>query len=107
MRSVFGAVLLAAASSVPLGAAQQPANPYLTPEQQKQIAAMPAMDESKRVQPDDIDKLLAQGHVVFLDVRERKEVEDLGTLEGYINIPILELEKRLNELPKDKAILTA
>jgi hypothetical protein len=31
----------------------------------------------------------------------------MGTREGYINIPLRELEKRLGELPKDKAILTA
>ena len=43
----------------------------------------------------------------FLDVREPKEIEELGTLEGYYNIPIGDLEKRLGELPKDKLILTA
>ncbi len=29
------------------------------------------------------------------------------TREGYINVPLGELEKRLNELPKNKTILTA
>jgi hypothetical protein len=85
--------------------AQQPQ--YLTPEQQAEIQKMPAIDESRRVQTADIEALLAKGDVVFLDVREPKEIEDLGTLEGYINIPVTELEKRLNELPKDKAVLTA
>ncbi len=43
----------------------------------------------------------------FLDVREPKEIEELGTLEGYHNIPGGELEKRLGELPTDRLILTA
>jgi rhodanese-related sulfurtransferase len=60
-----------------------------------------------RVKPDDIDSLLADGKVVLLDVREPWELEEMGTREGYINIPLRELEKRLGELPKDKAILTA
>lgn len=67
----------------------------------------PRVGEEMRVAADDIDKLLAEGKVVFLDVREPKELEELGTREGYINIPLGELEKRLDELPKDKAILTA
>ena len=65
------------------------------------------MDESKRVSVDDIDKLLADGKVVLLDVREPKELEELGTIEGSIHIPIGQLETRLSELPKDRVILTA
>jgi len=104
------ALAVGALSSLP--AAQQPQQPqqtptYLTPEQQRAIQQMPAAGEEKRVQADAIDKALADGKVVLLDVREPKEIEDLGTIEGSINIPIGELEKRLNELPKDKTILTA
>lgn len=43
----------------------------------------------------------------FLDVREPKELEELGTFEGYVNIPLGQIEKRLAEIPKDKAIITA
>lgn len=43
----------------------------------------------------------------FLDVREPKEIEELGSLKGYVNIPLGELEKRIGEVPKDKAIITA
>jgi hypothetical protein len=63
--------------------------------------------EDQRTAPDAIDKVLADGNVILLDVREPKELEELGTREGYVNIPIGELEGRLNELPKDKTILTA
>ena len=44
---------------------------------------------------------------LLLDVREPKELEELGTIEDSINIPLGQLEKRLGELPKDRLILTA
>jgi predicted sulfurtransferase len=61
----------------------------------------------RRVQADEIDKYIQEKKVFFLDVREPREIEELGTLEGYYNIPVGDLEKRLGELPKDKLILTA
>lgn len=67
----------------------------------------PPVGEELRVKPDDIDALLAEGKVLLLDVREPWELEENGTIEGYVNIPLSQLEKRLSELPKDKAILTA
>ena len=63
--------------------------------------------EDQRVQASDIDATLADPKVVLLDVREPWELEKFGTREGYINIPLAELEDRLDELPKDKTILTA
>jgi hypothetical protein len=87
----------------PLGLnAQQPANP--PPAAPAQEAPM---DESHRVKADDIDALLKSGKVLLLDVREPKELEELGTIEGALHIPLGQLEKRLNELPKDRLILTA
>ena len=67
----------------------------------------PPVGEEMRVKGDDIDALLADGKVLFLDVREPWELKQFGAHPGYINIPLSELEKRLKELPKDKAILTA
>jgi hypothetical protein len=67
----------------------------------------PPVGKEMRVKGDDIDTLLAEGKVLFLDVREPWELEQFGAHPGYINIPLSELEKRLRELPKDKAILTA
>jgi hypothetical protein len=61
----------------------------------------------RRVSAEEIDKYIQEKKVFFLDVREPKEIEELGTLEGYYNIPIDELEKRLSEVPKDRLILTA
>jgi rhodanese-related sulfurtransferase len=72
-----------------------------------QSAPPASVPEDQRIAPDAIDKVLADGNVILLDVREPKELEELGTREGYVNIPIGELERRLDELPKDKTILTA
>lgn len=95
-------------------AAQTPAAPAqpAAPQAQNPPVRMPdtlpaPVGEELRVVPDDIDKLLEDGKVVMLDVREPWELEKFGTREGYINIPLFELEKRLGELPKDRAILTA
>jgi hypothetical protein len=72
-------------------------------------AAAPQADAPKaqRMASDDAQALLDAGKVFFLDVREPKELEELGTLEGYVNIPLGQVEKRLAEIPKDKAIITA
>lgn len=77
------------------------------PQSPPQTSKVPPMSEDKRVKAEDIDKVMAKGDVILLDVREPKEIEELGGYDGAINIPIGELEKRLAELPKDKTILTA
>jgi len=43
----------------------------------------------------------------FLDVREPKEIEQLGTIRGYVNIPVSQLEKRYSEIPKEALVVTA
>ena len=64
-------------------------------------------DSARRVDPANIDALLADGKTVVLDVREPNELEETGTVKGAIHIPLGQLEARLGELPKDKVILTA
>jgi rhodanese-related sulfurtransferase len=66
-----------------------------------------APTEQKRVEAQDIDRVLSEADALLLDVREPEEIEELGTIEGYVNIPIDQLESRLDELPRDKTILTA
>jgi rhodanese-related sulfurtransferase len=68
-------------------------------------AAAPA--EPQRIEAEDIERVLAESDALLLDVREPEEIEELGTIEGYVNIPVDELESRLDELPRDKTILTA
>jgi hypothetical protein len=88
-------LVVAALLAVPvLTLAQQPATPSAGPKAQKMAS-------------DDVMALLEKGEVFFLDVREPRELEELGTLKGYVNIPLGQIEKRLAEIPKDKAVITA
>ena len=104
MNKTFAALLLVAAAGV-AASAQQPSP--LTPEQQQQVAKMPSMSEDKRVKTESIDSVMSKEDFILLDVREPKEIQELGGYEGSINIPITQLEKRLGELSKTKTYLTA
>ena len=80
-------------------------------------AAEPATDQRQRperpqpnaprAEGDMLAELLAGGDYLLLDVRRPEELEERGTVEGYLNIPIEELADRLDEVPRDRAILTA
>ena len=71
------------------------------------VPTLAMAQQAPKMTSDDVMALLEKGEVFFLDVREPKELEDLGTLEGYVNIPLGQIEKRLSEIPKDKAVITA
>jgi rhodanese-related sulfurtransferase len=72
-----------------------------------QDSAKPA-DVKKITDAEELQQFIReQSNVFFLDVREPKEIAELGSLKGYVNIPIGELEKRMAEVPKDKTIITA
>ena len=61
----------------------------------------------KEISHEELSKLLEQpGKVFFLDVREPAEIARLGSVKGYVNIPMGQLESRLKEIPKDKVIVT-
>jgi 3-mercaptopyruvate sulfurtransferase SseA len=107
-RSLAIAMLLAAATPV-LAAQSPPPKPPGAPAatQPPAPSTMTPMSDDRRVKADDIDKYLAEGKTLLLDVREPSELEEFGTIEGAINIPIGQLEKRLAEIPKDRLILTA
>ena len=83
--------------------AQKPPSPSAPPPA-SQVTPAP---EEQRITPNAIDKLLADGNVILLDVREPKELEEFGSYEGYVNIPMSQLESRMAEIPKDRPILTA
>jgi hypothetical protein len=100
MRRLF---VLAASLLLPaIAMAQAPTGQ--TPAAGQTAAAQP---QAPKMASDEVLALLEKGEVFFLDVREPKELEELGTFEGYVNIPVGQLEKRLAEVPKDKAIITA
>jgi rhodanese-related sulfurtransferase len=64
-------------------------------------------EEKKELSADELKELLEKKKIFFLDVREPKELTELGTIKGYVNIPLGQLEGRLFEIPKDKLIVTA
>ena len=103
-------MLLAAVAASPVEAARPPGARQRT-EPQRPIRVPenlpPPVGEEMRVQAADLDSVLGDENVVLLDVREPWELQEFGTSEGYINIPLGELEDRLDELPKGKTILTA
>lgn len=52
---------------------------------------------------DEIDQLT--DNQILLDVRNPAELDNVGFIEGAINIPVDQLRQRMNELPKDKEII--
>ena len=71
-------------------------------------AALAQEQKPPRIAIDDLKKRVDEGKdLFFLDVREPKEIEELGSLKGYVNIPVGQVEARLNEIPKDRYIVTA
>jgi len=68
--------------------------------------ALPLAAE-KKLTPDELSKALEDKTKVFLlDVREPAELEQAGIIDGYVNIPLGQLEARLKEVPKNKLIIT-
>jgi rhodanese-related sulfurtransferase len=65
-----------------------------------------AQNQNRNLTPEEIEKAIARNDVFFLDVREPKEIVELGSVKGYVNIPLGQLENRLSEIPKDKLVLT-
>lgn len=89
MRAFCGACVLASVLAFGIACAQAP-------------KAAP-----KKIEAEELAKLLEQpGKVFFLDVRTKEEIAKLGSVKGYVNIPVDELESRLKEIPKDKLIVT-
>ena len=70
-------------------------------------AARAPKPKAEKMASDDVMVLLEKREVFFLDVREPKELVELGTLDGYVNIPLGQIEARLAEIPRDKAVITA
>ena len=73
------------------------------------VAALLAQtNEFPMVTPDELKSLIdSNTRFYFLDVREPSELEQFGTVKGYVNIPLSQLEKRVGEIPKDVRIVSA
>ncbi len=71
-------------------------------------AQPPDPSKVKQLSTDELKQLVdGKQKFFFLDVREPGEIEELGTLKGYVNIPIDQLESRIAEIPRDIQIVTA
>ena len=62
--------------------------------------------ENMKIKTPDMLALVEEGKAVLIDVRFAEEFE-VWHMNFAKNIPLNELPKRLNELPKDKLIITA
>jgi rhodanese-related sulfurtransferase len=68
--------------------------------------ALPVAAE-KKLTPEELKEALESKQGIFLlDVRNPEELEQSGVIDGYVNIPLDQLEKRLGEVPRDKVIIT-
>ena len=63
-------------------------------------------EKPKQLSAEEADEALKAGNVFLLDVREPKELDEFGSIKGYVNIPLGQLDSRLAEIPKDKVIVT-
>ena len=104
-----GFVLAIAISSTACGAAPEPA---ASPEEEETAASPegdPAASEPavpKELDVEDVAARLEAGEdITLLDVRTLAELESDGAIEGYLHIPIDELEARIGEVPTDKPIV--
>ena len=62
----------------------------------------------KKLTPEELKQMIeTKQKFFFLDVREPKELEEVGTIKGYVNIPLGQLEARINEIPKNVSIVSA
>lgn len=71
------------------------------------VVGLRAATKPKELSSDEVEKYLEKGNVFFLDVREPQEIEMLGSIKGYVNIPLSQLQSRLSEIPKNKLVITA
>jgi rhodanese-related sulfurtransferase len=70
------------------------------------VAAAVSGAAAQNITTEELEKYLEKKDVFFLDVREPSEIKELGSVPGYVNIPLGQLESRLKEIPKDKLIVT-
>jgi len=64
------------------------------------------MDDMDVIEPEELKKKLENKENIFLlDVRTPEEFGEYR-IDGSVNIPITELQRRMNEIPKDKKIIT-
>ncbi len=71
---------------------------------QNMPVATPALTLAADVKPEDVHKIYQQGGVVIVDVRELDEYQ-AGHIPGAVLIPLGQLPKRLQEVPRDTEVI--
>ncbi|MCA1816557.1 MAG: hypothetical protein LC746_09160 [Acidobacteria bacterium] len=66
---------------------------------------VPQADDVRRVSQDELRAGMEKGTVVLFDVRDEAAYEQ-GHIKGAKHVPFNEVEKHLDEFPKDKLIVT-
>ena len=93
-----GAVFLSACNAVDQTVNHNPPKPTLGPE-------TTYADGARRITPAELDTLMKDGQVFVVDVRNQS-MYDTGHIPGARLIPSTEIANHLNELPRDKMIVT-
>ena len=63
-------------------------------------ALIATADEPQQFDAEALKARIDRGEDPFLlDVRQPHELEEIGTIEGYVNIPMDQLETRMSEIP--------
>jgi rhodanese-related sulfurtransferase len=71
------------------------------------LAGLGLMAQTPSITADEAHAMVQKDQkLLFLDVRNADEIARNGSLKGYVNIPVDQLEGRLNEVPKDRKIIT-
>ena len=63
--------------------------------------------EVAKLTPEEVATVLESNDVLLIDVRDAPQIREQGSIEGHVNIPFRDLERRLAEIPKTKQIITA
>jgi rhodanese-related sulfurtransferase len=62
----------------------------------------------RKIPPDELKAMLdRKDDFVFVDVRRPEELQVMGTLPGYRNIPLDQIEARYAEIPRDRLVVLA
>lgn len=94
--------------STPAAATRAPGmtNGNTTAQTTKQPAPPPAAaDEARRISIAETQAVIAAGNAVIVDVRDENAYK-ASHIKGAKSIPLPQFEQRMNELPKDKLIIT-
>lgn len=92
---LYGAAKVASAASSASGAADKPSTAALVPGKEKGSVTVDSFEQVWKAMP---------GSIMLVDVRDPKEVA-AGTIKGAVNLPINDLEKKVDTLPTDKPVV--